>query len=144
MPDNSPYFDHQNLRQGVNAFLMPMSSRRVEMRVLYLPNGSAYRVMQTGEMAKNETLELAPAEWKPMERDGEFNEKPFATSTFHDDDKGTMALLQAFVDLGHKLGMTPTGMADRSAEVTALRDHLEDMRTLTFHTIAAEKPPRRT
>lgn len=112
---------------GVHAFLMPMRTRRVEMRVVYLPHGSA-TVQEGGNIIRTPWLEMPKGAWLPLP-EGEFLPEPFVTGSM-EDERGPMAVLQAMVDLGHNLGLTPKGATDRLAEIAALRNHLDDMRIL--------------
>ena len=115
-------------KEGVHAILMPPTSRRVELRVFYVPRSSAIR-RADGTVETTPWLELAPMDWRPMLIEGEWSGEPFAKGIW-EDDKSPRAVLQAMVDLGHKLGLVPTNAPDRSAEITALGYHLEDMRIL--------------
>ena len=115
---------------GVHAVIMPMHTRRIDLRVLYVPPSNA--IHTAAGMVVTPWLELSPASWVPLP-EGEVAEQPFASGYSRErDDKGPMAILQAMVDLGHKLGLTPTGAEDRSKEIAALRYHLEDMRKLAL------------
>lgn len=114
-------------RPGVHALIMPPRSRRIEMRVFHKP-GNPGRLQPDGTFAVTPVLELAPATWLPCP-EGEFSGNPFSEGT-DENDLGPLAVLQAMVDLGHRIGLTPRGEADRSKEIAALRYHLEDMRRL--------------
>jgi hypothetical protein len=118
---------HQPLGDGVHAFLMPAVTRRVDLRVIF-SQGGRREVKPDGTVAILPDMELAPAAWLPMP-EGEWSGLPFLSSG-QEDRCGAMAVLQAMVDLGHRLGLTPSGTEDRTAEVSALRYHLEDMRKL--------------
>lgn len=125
----SPYLDHTFASsEGVHALLMPMQSRRIDLRVFHVPR-SPTMLSPTGDLVKTPVSELAPAQWLPCP-EGEFSGDPFSTGSAREPGLGPMAIIQAFVNLGHSLGMTPKGAEDRSAEVAALRYHLEDMRKL--------------
>lgn len=115
---------------GVHATIMPMQTRKIELRVFYIPHG---QVMVTSEgVVKTPWLELSSPSWIPL-AEGDVTATPFASGLNREqDDKGPMAILQAMVDLGHKLGLTPKGAEDRSKEIAALRYHLEDMRKLAL------------
>ena len=123
----SPFIDWPRDKIGVHALIMPLTSRRVEMRVVHIP-GTLATLQPDGTMAVTPVTELAPLTWLPCP-EGEFSGPPFSEGT-HDNGRGPLALLQAMVDLGHRLGMTPTGLEDRSREIAALRDHLEDLRVI--------------
>lgn len=134
----SAFFDATyEFTKGVHAILMPMTSRRIELRVLYTP-GAATRYHVDGTQERLPWLELAPAAWVPLE-EGLFAETPFATGSNREGaDQNPIAIIQAFVDLGHRLGLTPKGTEDRSAEIKALRYHLEDVRRVA----GVATPPR--
>jgi hypothetical protein len=125
---------------GVSAFLMPMQTRRLELRVFYRPPNTHHREVD-GTLTRTPDLELCPAIWQAIP-EGEWAREPFLSAVGYEPGggRGVLEVLQAFIDLGHRLGMMPSGEKDRSAEITALRYHLEDMRKIAGLR-ATEQPP---
>jgi hypothetical protein len=121
------YGFNYNMREGIHAVLMPPTSRRIDLRVVYVPRGQAIHTAD-GTVIPTPFLELAPAVWLPLP-EGDVIDKPFLRGSY-EDTQGPMAVLQAMVDLGHRLGLVPTGIEDRSKEIAALKYHLEDMRKI--------------
>lgn len=74
------------------------------------------------EFVSNFTLEtIEPARQAPAAMTSGFSQNPEAK-----------AFLQAALDCAWEAGMRPAGWQDHGREVSALRDHLHDMRALVY------------
>ena len=50
------------------------------------------------------------------------------------------SLIQAIVDAAWSIGIKPQGFSGDGSELKATHRHLEDMRSIAFHKVGAEKP----
>jgi len=67
--------------------------------------------------------------------------KPIEVFLSHDNKSGIEAkeFCQAVMDAAWQEGMRPTGFTDIKNETTAIKYHLEDMRTLVFKSLNLQK-----
>ncbi|MEJ0046985.1 MAG: hypothetical protein WDN04_13350 [Rhodospirillales bacterium] len=100
-------------------------SRHMKLRVLRHDEDNGRKVVR----------ELAPFEWvTPQE--GEFAKEPALSAPadiFPTND--VLEFIQAMVDLGEAVGLTPSRHEDRSAEIKRLEGHLADMRRLALRDV---------
>lgn len=123
-------------RAGIAAAVLPgggsgFSEHLVVVR--QVPNRIEAGLNGEREVRPGGMMQLAPAVWTPMDDTGATIPDPFMMASGAAVLAGgseVAALIQAFLDLGHALGMVPSDVPDVRGELGAVRAHLEDMRLL--------------